>query len=182
MSMRNMEENRMKQALRLTMAASLMLLSTAGDAGINGTQNKSVSAAAHNGLSFPAGTTLAESAVIVKPRPKRVLLVDATLQVVTMAGSGDTIRMYPRINGSMGVDPDTSTPLNNAVTKICTSAAGGDYPTCSLTGTWWLDLDAAAGIAPALLDAPLQVDLMVETPAGNVTSANVYLRTHILKK
>jgi hypothetical protein len=152
-------------------------------AGLNGSQNGFTSTASNFSIAYPAGTTVAAAVAVTKPRKKRLLFVDATLQVLTVAGAGETIRMYPRMNGSIGADPNSATPATDAVVKVCTSAAGGDYPTCSLTGTWWLDVDAyESGNPGALLDQPILVEMMLETPAGNVTSANISMRVQLLRK
>jgi hypothetical protein len=102
------------------------------------------------GGDIPVGVTTLLTASIEKGKKKYVLVVEATLSSGSSPVS-NYLEFGPRVNG---VEMEPGYPNPNFVLQAC----GGDP--CTLTGTWWLDLDAAELDHPGIfINQPLTVTL-----------------------
>ena len=140
------------------------------------------------GIALPATAAApVASATVAKGTANSLLFVDATIQELGIVPPGDTMAMFPTVNG-LGFQPDLSKPEASQVWKGCrnpylTPDGSGDYPVCGFTGIWWLDLDAAEAAHPGLIiGQPLVVRLNAVGFAGNVSYANVSLTAQLVKK
>lgn len=139
------------------------------------------------GIALPATAGTVASATVAKGTANNLLFVQATIQELGIVPPGDTMAMFPTVNG-IGFQPDLSKPEASKVWKGCrnpylTPDGSGDYPVCGFTGTWWLDLDTAEAAHPGvLIGQPLVIQLKAVGFAGNVSYANVSLTAQLVKK
>lgn len=122
---------------------------------------------AASGLSLPGFQTSAVlttllTGTIEKGRPKRVLTVQGLL---TSMGAGEHAYIKPRVNG---VYFEPTDDFGNGA-----AAAGVNCPTtatltCSASGSWWIDLDAAEAEHPGtFIGQPLVIELLGFTNSFN---------------
>jgi len=115
--------------------------------------------ASSNNLTLPGFQTTAILAPLLtgtsaKGLPKRVLRVDGFLSSID---EGENAYIKPRCNG---VDFEPTDDVGNG------SASGVNCPvgatlTCSASGSWWLDLDAAEAAHPGtFIGKPLVIELL----------------------
>jgi hypothetical protein len=169
------------KAMSGIVVAALSLAVTSCCTVLNGAAGSAV------GIALPATAAPVASATIVKGTANSLLFVQATIQELGIVPPGDTMAMYPTVNG-FGLQPDPSKPEASQVWKGCknpylTPDGSGDYPACSFTGTWWIDLDVAEAAHPGLIiGQPLVVQLNAVGFSGNVSYANVSLTAQLVKK
>lgn len=99
---------------------------------------------------IPVAVTSLLTATIAKGKKKYVLAVEATLS----GGSSPVANSLMLRANANGVEMEPHSPGGNEVTHTCASAL------CTLTATWWLDLDAAEAAHPGVfINMPLSVTL-----------------------
>jgi len=107
------------------------------------------------------------SATIVKGKKRRVLAIEAMLTTPEFP-------IFPVIGVRVnGIQPEPD------------STASGWCPDhhCTVTGTWWLDLDAAEAQSPGVfVGQPLLVELMAGNGGGGEPTANVSLTVRMEKR
>ena len=163
--------------------AGILLVLALTSAGCCCVSNK-IGAGAATSIALPAGTTKLVNATIDKGVAHHILVVEATIQQLGIVPPGDSMTMYPDVNG-LGMQPDPSTPSAAQVYKMCFNPyfqpdGSGDYPVCLFSATWWLDLDVAEAAHPGtLIGKPLIVTLNTTTAYGRVANANVSLVAHL---
>jgi len=105
------------------------------------------------------GTAELASAFIQKGRARTVLAISATL--TTLSGTNATFHMFPEVNGVV--------PYGSVVNQACVAAVAR----CTMTGTWWLDVDDTEASNPGeFLNQPLSIVLLGGVLSG-ATDADV---------
>jgi hypothetical protein len=101
-------------------------------------------------VAFAPILTTAPAPTLKKGKAKRIVMVEA--MVVDIFNTGSFPAIFPDVNLTL-MEPTAlvGPALGSAGEFSCTGAA----PNCSVSGTWWLDLDAF----PALIGVPLIVSL-----------------------
>ncbi len=171
----------------LAVAVSMIAVASAAPASSATVSGKEAAAASAAAIALPAAPAPVVGATIARGKRKRLLVVHATIQEIGIYSPGDTMTMYPTVNG-LGFEPDSVHPENTQVWKGCKNPysgadGSGDYPVCGFTGTWWLDLDAAEAANPgALVGQPLAVSLNAAGFRGNVANANVSMTVQMIAK
>ena len=165
---------RSHRALRMTLLA-LALTTTPARADTVGTGvgKTSAFAAARN---FDLSTGLSLVAQIQKGKSKNVLAMEATVWASTQRSTEFVRTLLLDVNGV--------SPLpQNIVYTHC--QAGVSTYGCPLTGTWWLDLDAAEAANPGqFIGKPLTVTLngSDNPPTDTFPSGQMTLSIHLVKK
>jgi hypothetical protein len=108
-----------------------------------------------------ANPTTLLTATIAKGRKRRVLAIEAT--VGTESGAAGVLEMRPLVNDVAADGPIVSVACQPTLVH------------CSMTGTWWLDLDAAEAANPGVfVKQPLEVRLVGGTLAGGDPDISAY--------
>jgi hypothetical protein len=157
-------------ALCLTWATSTLADGTTSP----GTNSVFVSA---SGLSLPVGgmpTTLL-SGQIKKGKTKTVLAIEAMLTKIATGAQSGVVAIHPTVNG-FAVEPSSG-----GVTFPAKADCSG---VCLMTGTWWIDIDAAETAHPGMfVNQPLNVVLVgVESTAISDSALAATLTARLQKK
>jgi len=111
---------------------------------------------------FPGAALPGMVATLKKGKPKRVVVVEAMMKTgVASPGFPVTLNMFPDVNGVL-MEPDASGGVGGPGPLEDCGGFGINPPafSCTLTGTWWLDLDAAEAANPGVfINQPLAVTL-----------------------
>lgn len=152
--------------------AALVLAGAAGGSWADSTSPGKTSAFESASLSpLTVGTDDLLTATLIKGKAKSVLAIQAT--ITTNTGADGTLHMLPNVNG-VAVQGTT-------VNQTCAFSVAH----CTVSGTWWLDLDAAEAANPGqILKVPLEVTLQGGVLAGGDpdVSATVTLSVQMVKK
>jgi len=117
----------------------------------------------------PSSPSLAVA--IKKGKTHRVLTVEGMLSIYSAAGAAKLL-MVPLVNGI---------PLNPVGKAAAASCTTGEQ--CSVTGSWWLDLDAAEAANPGVgLGQQLNVTLVGNDTAETGSVGSMILRARLEKK
>jgi hypothetical protein len=152
--------------------AALVLTGAAGGSWADSTSPGKTSAfesASINALTV--GTADLLTATLLKGKAKNVLAIEATM--TTNTGGDGTLHMVPTVNGVAVQGTTVNQPCAFTVAH------------CTVTGTWWLDLDAAEAANPgSILKVPLEITLEGGVLAGGEAdvSATVTLSVRMVKK
>ena len=123
---------------------------------------------------IPQAVATLLTATIAKGKKKNVLVVEATL-----SSGASSISSYLILGTTVnGVEMEPGYPNPNFVLQSC----GGGL--CTLTGTWWLDLDAAELANPGVfINQPLTVTLRGgEASAAPQSDGRVTMSVRLQKK
>lgn len=103
---------------------------------------------------FPA-PLVGMTATLHKGKARRILMVEAMVTTAALAiGAPVSPAIYPDVNGII-MEPTTFFGPVAAAMADCSAVFGPPQGMCTVTGTWWLDLDAN----PALIGVPITVTL-----------------------
>ncbi len=136
------------------------------------------------GLPIPAyPAPLLPPVTLLKAKPKRVLMVEA---MVTNAPYGPAVlglalALAVDVNGIVLNPPGAGVPPILSVAEDCSTGEG----TCTVAGTWWLDLDDPANAALFGSPPPLLLVTLVggDLVGGGVgTLADVTINVRLQKK
>ena len=135
---------------------------------------------------FPGVPLAGMVATLKKGKPKRVVVVEATMtKGVATPGAPVTLSMFPDVNGVL-MEPDASGGVSGPGPLEDCGGFGINPPafSCTLTGTWWLDLDAAEAANPGVfINQPLVVTLHGGDFAGmGVVPVDVTMSVRLEKK
>jgi hypothetical protein len=122
-------------------------------------------------IGFGPGAQSVLFATITKGKKHRVLTVESMLSIYSAAGPASLL-MVPLVNGI------PLNPVSKAAAQLCTTGAQ-----CSVTGVWWLDLDAAEAANPGVvIGKPLNVSLVGNDSAQTGSVGSMVLRVRLEKK
>lgn len=158
-----------RTALLVSLASMLHSLPAAADSTSPG-KNSAFESASINPLTVGGnGSTLA-TASLVKGKKKTVLAITATL--TTNSGADAVLQMLPTVNGLAVEGVRVQQPCSFTLVH------------CTVSGTWWLDVDAAELNEPgSVAGVPVNVVLTGGSVAGdNDASATVTLSVQVVKK
>lgn len=114
-------------------------------------KNSAFESASLTNLAFTPATLL--TATIAKGKKKKVLAIEASL--TTNTGAAGVLEIRPFVNNFA--------TEGQAVQVVCVPS----LPHCTVSGTWWLDIDAAEVASPGLyVKQPLVVVLQGGVLAG----------------
>jgi hypothetical protein len=109
-----------------------------------------------NGIPLPAGTGPLVTATLKQGKAKRILQAEAMMTTgIAAPGAPITLAMLVTVNG---VNMEPTIPASPVAVAMTDCGASGIVPApfaCTVTGTWWIDLDQN----PALIGVPLAVTL-----------------------
>lgn len=126
---------------------------------------------------IPLNTVTLLTASIVKGKKKQVLVVEATLSGGSSPVSG-TLSLSVDVNG---VEAEPRGFGGNRVRQQCQD--GSFAGLCAVTGTWWLDLDAAELADPGVfINQPLTVTLKGGDGGGPQSDGKVTMSVRMQKK
>jgi hypothetical protein len=139
------------------------------------TAGRTIALASSGPNTVPLGTGAFGGVQIDKARRKHVVLIDGTLSFA-VAPDVDYVDIYTRVYST--------------VSGLEVSANGGIYATscsgsaCTVSGHWWLDIDALEAITPGnWVNRPLLVDMHGNTlPLGSTGIGSWALRLQMIKK
>jgi hypothetical protein len=104
---------------------------------------------------FPAALLVA---TLARGKKKTMLNVEAMITTATfLPGAPVSPAMFVDVNG-ISMEPSSAGPAFAAITDCASVDGGGDAParfSCTLSGSWWIDIDAN----PGLIGVPLVVTL-----------------------
>jgi hypothetical protein len=108
-----------------------------------------------NAIPLPAGTGPLVTATLKKGKPKRILQAEAMMTTgIAAPGAPISLALMVDVNGIL-LEPTIPGPVAVAMTDCGGSLILPGPFSCTVTGTWWLDLDQN----PALIGVPLAVTL-----------------------
>jgi len=107
----------------------------------------------HLSMPDPFVETVLLTGTILRGKRNRVLVVDATFGSLA---PGENAHIKPLVNG-VGLEPTDDFGNGSGVAINCPSTA---TLTCTASGSWWLDLDAAEAAQPGkFIGRPLTIEL-----------------------
>jgi hypothetical protein len=122
-----------------------------------------------SGLSLQSGLQTASllTATINKGKKKTVVAVEGMLTDIGQTSGPRTEHIWTEING-IGIEPETSNVSYVAQVNCPTITISPFSGLCTVTGTWWLDIDAAEAAHPGMfVGQPLNITLMGQELTGN---------------
>lgn len=154
----------------LCIAACFSLAPLAWAAGTTSPGANSVFVSASN-VNLPAlgnGSASLLTGTITKGKRKTVVAVEAMLTGIGSSSGPRVDQIWPTINGIVIEPKFKSVPDPDMAQVNCPTITAPSSITCTTTGTWWLDIDAAEAANPGMfVGKALNITLMGNEATGN---------------
>jgi hypothetical protein len=162
----------MRRLVTLALAAVVATLGSVPSAADSTSPGKESAFESASITPLPVGDTgVLLTASLVKGKKKRVLAIHATL--ATNTGAMGVLHLLPNVNGVAVQGTTLNEPCDPSLAH------------CTVSGSWWLDLDAAEAANPdVFVGEPLAIELVGGLLAGGDSDASgtVTMSVQMLKK
>jgi hypothetical protein len=167
-AMKRTMKTRIGWSAPLSIAACFSLAPLAWAAGTTSPGANSVFVSASN-VTLPAiGPASLLTGTITKGKRKTVVAVEGMLTGIGSSAGPRVDEIWPTINGIVVEPKFKNAPDPDTAHVNCPTITAPSSLTCTTTGTWWLDIDAAEAANPGMfIGKALNITLMGAERTGN---------------